>query len=293
MTVLVGLALMASACTSFSNPPPLQARWSVVGEPLLLRSERGLAGAVSSIRFRGVEFLDSADHGRLLQGAISFAGRGECDNPTLAGASSDGRGRSTSRLLSAAAGPDRYATITRMAYWLRPGQFCTDPDGRPRPAANRTRLSDVSYAQTFTPGWGHPNAVHAAVVITPGRERSSAVAEVVTAYAPPRFNTVWLFNPAARRLERDPGAGPLSGEQDRAVVLATADGASALGFLSLSGEGPVRYGRVLLQEVSKINIVHRPEGAYAAAPHPYRYVWIAGALAEVEAALTVLTAAPL
>jgi hypothetical protein len=109
----------------------LEVRWDVDGEPLVLRSNAGFAGAVSSLRFRGVEHLDAADHGRLLQGAISFDAHGECLNPTQAGSSSDKPGRSTSRLLSASLGPTGYRTITRMAYWLRPRQSCGAIRGEP------------------------------------------------------------------------------------------------------------------------------------------------------------------
>lgn len=283
------LALAASACAGLPTSAALDARWSVAGEPLLVRSAPGFAGAVSSIRFRGVEHLDSADHGRLLQGAISFNGRGECDNPTLAGASSDPSGRSASRLLGAAAGPGGWSTVTRMAYWLRPGQLCTAADGARRPAHNRTRLSDVAYAQSFTPGWGAPNAVHADITITTDRTRAQAVVEALTAYLPSRFSVAYTFDPASGRLQPDPEAGSNSGEQDRPVVLATADGRSALGLLSQEGDAPPRYGRVLRPEVGKINIVHRPPGPYAAGPHRYRCVWIIGSLAEVEATLRILT----
>ena len=287
IAALAVLLLLLPACASVpAATPTLEARWSVASEPLIVRSEPGFAGAVSSIRFRGTEFLDSADHGRLLQGAISFEGLGECDNPTLAGASSDPRGRSTSRLLAAAAGPDRWATVTRMAYWLRPGQNCTAADGVRRPAANRTALSDVLYQQTLTPGWGAPNAVHAAIAITTERTRSRAVVEVLTAYVPPSFSAAYLFN--GERLVSDEAASPRSGEQDRPAVLATADGRSAIGLLSLAGEAPPRYGRVLLPEVGKLNIAHRPAQAYAAGPHPYRCALIIGSLQEVETALRTL-----
>lgn len=57
--------------------------WQIGGEPLTMRADPWFAEAIDSIWFRGIEYLDSADHGRLLQAAITFDGYGECLNPTL------------------------------------------------------------------------------------------------------------------------------------------------------------------------------------------------------------------
>jgi hypothetical protein len=176
-----------------------------------------------------------------------------------------------------------------MAYWLRPGQICTAPDGVRRKSATPGRVSDVIYSQSFTPAWGAPGAVHAEITFTTERGRDQAVVEVLTAYVPTRFSAAHLFDRSSGRLRPDPAAGPTSGEQAQPVVLATPDGRSAIGLLSLEGDASPRYGRVLLPEVGKINIVHRPDGPYAAGDHRYRCVWIVGSLAEVEAALRALS----
>ena len=261
----------------------LEARWSVQGEPLVLRSAPPFAGAVSSLQFRGAEHIDASDHGRLLQGAISFDGRGECLNPTQGGASSDGR-RSSSRLLSASAGPAAYATRTRMAYWLRPGQACTGPDGRPRPAANRARVSDVTYAQRLTPGWrGQPHAVHHAITFTPARAHRSAVVEALTVYTPARFSAFHTFD--GRRLVGDDRVRAQPGEQPRPVALSTPDGRHAIGFTAARGpgpEGPARYGRFTYADANKLNVVFRPDGPYLPGPHAYQVVTVVGTLDEVE-----------
>lgn len=281
----LGLGLAACATPPGSAPPP-EARWTVAGEPLVLRSERGFAGAVSSLRFRGVEFLDSADHGRLLQGAISFDGRGECLNPTQAGASSDGRRRSTSRLLAAEVGPGGYRTATRLAYWLRPGQSCTGRRG-PVPAANKTRLSDVVYEQALTPGWGgQPHAIGHAIGFTTTVPRSRAVVEALTAYAPARFSAVLTFDPATGRLEPDTAAAARAGEQDRASALATPDGRSAIALWS--PDPGARFGRFVFADSGKLNVVFRPEGPYPAGRHAYRAVTVIGTRAEVETTLRAL-----
>lgn len=284
--------LLAPACaalTACATLPstPLEARWSINGEPLVLRSEPRFAGAVSSLRFRGVEHLDASDHGRLLQGAISFEAEGECLNPTQAGASSDG-GRSTSRLEAASAGPAAYVTVTRMAYWLRPGQTCTRSDGQPRPAVNRTRVSDVTYAQRLTPGWlRQANAIHHAITVTTAAPRQYAVVEALTAYTPAEFSDVLLYDAATGRLEPDPRARTAPGEQDRPVVLATPDRRSAIALFSPDPKG--RYGRFVFPDTAKINVVFRPPDTYAPGPHAYEVVTLIGTADEVQATLRTLT----
>jgi len=59
------------------------------GKPLVIRTTSRLAGAIDSLKWDGVEFIDSHDHGRQLQSAISADVNGvfhvECYNPTEAG----------------------------------------------------------------------------------------------------------------------------------------------------------------------------------------------------------------
>ena len=270
---------------------PLEQSWPVGGDLLTLRSEAWFAGAVSSIRFRGVEFLDSSDHGRLLQGAISFGGLGECLNPTQAGASRDRRGRTTSELLWAEATPERYVSATRMAYWKRPGESCRPPGGAWRFAANETRGSEVVYAQQLRPGFGgFANAVETVISFTTAEDQPSAVVEAITAYTPPAFDRFHVFSDG--RLVEDRSVARRPGEQPDPVVLSTADGASAIGFLSLGASTP-GYGRFAFGETNKINLVYRPHGPYRAGRHSYRMVWIVGTRAEVEATLRALTANPM
>ena len=273
-------------------PRALEQAWRIGGDVLTLRSEPWFAGALSSVRFRGVEFLDSADHGRLLQCAIAFGGLGECLNPTQAGASRDKPGHgTTSRLLWAEATPERYVTATRMAYWKRPGQSCQPPGGGYQFAANETAASEVVYAQQHRPGYrGYANAVEAVVTFTTAEEQPSAVVEVITAYTPPSFDRFYVFRNG--RLSLDTTVEQTPGEQPHPVVLATADGSSALGLLSLDGGTP-GYGRFTYGVTNKINLVQRPYGPYAAGAHSYRLAWIVGTRAEVEATLRGLTGAPM
>jgi hypothetical protein len=270
---------------------PLEFAWTVGSDPVRVRSESWFAGAVSSIRFREVEFINADDHGRLLQGAISFGGLGECLNPTQAGASRDRRGRTTSQLLWAGTDGGAYATATRMAFWRRPGEWCRPHEKPGRYAENTTAASDVVYAQRFTPGYrGHANAVEAQITFTTASEQPEATVEALTAYTPPSFDTFHVFR--GGRLVRDDTVARSPGEQPDPVVLSIRDGSSALGFLSLTQQPAPGYGRFRFENTNKINLVYRPAGPYRAGRHVYRMVWIIGTRAEVETTLRALAAPP-
>ncbi|MBU6239317.1 MAG: hypothetical protein KGQ51_15960 [Planctomycetes bacterium] len=83
------------------NPNSLgngQIQGNVHSRRLIITTTSRVAGAVDSVRYQGVEFIDSHDHGRQMQSAASF----DCSrddpfwperfNPTEAGSRSDGLG---------------------------------------------------------------------------------------------------------------------------------------------------------------------------------------------------------
>jgi hypothetical protein len=96
LTIPIALLLLASLAPARS----IAARADFRGSPLVVAADLD-RWAVSSITWRGRQFVDTDDHGRELQSAITFDDAAECNNPTEAGSRDDGRGsRSTSRLLS-------------------------------------------------------------------------------------------------------------------------------------------------------------------------------------------------
>ena len=97
------------------------------GRPLVIRTTSRLAGAIDSVRWDGVEFIDSHDHGRQLQSALNADFEGvfhvECYNPTEAGSVVDALGpRSTSRLDFLSVEGGVLTTRSRMAFWLEIGR---------------------------------------------------------------------------------------------------------------------------------------------------------------------------
>lgn len=267
-------------------------RGAFKGLPVMLTATTRSAGAIESLQWGGMEFIDASDHGRHLQSAVSFDGLIECDNPTEAGASRDGHGPSTSssRLLSASVAGNVLRTRSQMAYWLRPGQKS--------PSCGYVRsdlpapLSSTSLAKTvrFLPGFG--NVLEHRISFELARARSKAQFEALTAYMPEHFAAFYTYDFARDRF------GPLSdgpGEQELPVVLATTDGTHALGLFTpqtarsdMTGPGYGRW-RFNAERVTKSNVVFRVKNA-AAGSHRFVVYSVFGTLDDVRNSLRRLMA---
>src|SRR4051812_35251879 len=93
-------AALALALALLATPPSGEAviRGKAGGSEIVVTTTDRLAGAVHSLTWDGVEFIDSHDHGRQLQSAAGFDGgkpgfHAECFNPTEAGSRHDGTGK--------------------------------------------------------------------------------------------------------------------------------------------------------------------------------------------------------
>jgi len=248
------------------------------------------AGAIQSLTWDGVEFINRADHGRELQSACSFdnspAANAETYNPTEAGSRLDGAGpTSTSRLLEIAASGNRLRTRTQMAFWLAPGERSEGQLAR-----NTNTLSDYILTKDVRIGFeGNPQVLDYWVTFTlpQNAHPASAQFEALTGYLPPAFEKFWLFDFQTRKLE------PLSdgpGEIKNPVVLATADGRHAMGIYvtpqSRSATAGPSYGRwkFVAAKTVKWNCVFRVQLPAAIRKDDYAYHLLVpiGTLAEVE-----------
>lgn len=264
---------------------------------IVIRTTNRLAGAIDSLTWNGKEFIDSTDHGRQLQSACSFHnGEGrfvpETFNPTEAGSRFDGAGpKSSSKLLSISASRNRLTTKTRMAYWLQPGERS---DGML--ARNTKKRSECILTKQVTIGvMGLPHAIEYIATFTVpqgGRERLAQF-EAVTGYMPAEFEKFYTFDVTKQELK------PLSdgpGEQHLPVILATEDGAYAMGVWSpdqpSNGFEHAGYGRFRFnaQKVVKWNCVFRIRDAdgVAAGDYTFRSMVAVGTLGDVQRTLTQL-----
>lgn len=255
-----------------------------------------LAGAIGSLTWNGMEFIDDADHGRELQSASNFdAGTpivAETFNPTESGSRRDGAGStSTSRLLHLVAEDNVLQTTTQMAFWLTP-----DEESQGNPAKNQAVLSNHLLTKRVTIGEPFPQAIRYDVTfhVPVGERHTHAVFEVVTGYMPAEFETFWAFDTASGELV------PLSdgpGEQEFPVVLATADEEYAMGCIAVDaltdGAAGPGYGRFRFERerVVKWNCVYRYTDSEGIEPGEYAFqtIVLVGDLATVEGMLRELT----
>jgi hypothetical protein len=251
---------------------------------IILQTSARFAGAVASLRFRGVEYIDIKDHGRQMQSASSFDRLGECYNPTEAG-NRDDRGRSTSRLLHAASGRTWLETQTEMAFWLAPGtEYGRACGQRPevRRAANTVERGGHVLRKRISIVEGVPGLLLYEASYYVPEARSSAVFEATTAYLPKSFSAHWLL-----RMETGELLPPLrQGEQELPVIIASADGKQAMGVWSPElPQGGVGYGRFTFPDVEKWNCVFRERDIRAHAVYRYRCLVAVGTLKEVKQTL--------
>lgn len=261
---------------------------------IVVTTTRRLAGAIHSLAWDGVEFIDSVDHGRQLQSAAAFnCGKvgfhAECFNPTEAGSRHDGAGEtSTSQLLWLRAGGNELGSTTRMAFWLRPGE---KSDGKP--ALNETELSDHRVSKRVAIGykrWPHAIDYRVTFHVPAGERHTYGQFEALTGYMPPafgKFHTLRLDKGELAELSDGPG------EQEHPVVFSTADGKHAMGVWSpdqpSAGYPKAGYGRFryAAERVVKWNCVFRESNAdwLPAGDRTFRMFVAVGALDDVRTTL--------
>jgi hypothetical protein len=252
-------------------------RGAAGGSDIVITTTSRVAGAIHSLTWNGREFVDSHDHGRQVQSALNLdvGGRlhAETFNPTEAGCERDMAGpTSTSRLLWLSASGRDLASVTQMAFWLRPGQSSGG-----HPALNTTALSNHLLQKEIRIGMpGLDHAIRHVITFTiPTDERHRrSTFEALTGYMPADFDTPHGLRADGTLTEIGPGPG----EQPLPVILSTGDGAHAMGVCSPTtshtGGRAAGYGRFFFPEaqVSKWNCVFREDDRIRLPPGSYRYV---------------------
>jgi hypothetical protein len=275
--------ILAEQYPSIPAHQPLMFQHMIGTDRLVMRSEPKFAGAISSVTFRGQEYVNSDDHGRLMQGATALNSRFECLNPTQAGGSRDRNNfgqRSSSKRLRSFGTPDGGLTIsTRMAYWLRPGMMCTIPGQGRAPVENKTRISPDVYSITYQFGLnGHANVASLDISYSLAGVYQSAVLEALTIYTPPHFNSFHTINPVTLETTEEPTLKP--DETASPVILSTADGAHAIAFVSL--QPGATYARYRFPDTSKISLVYRDTDGITGRTD-LKAAWVIGTRDEVSA----------
>ncbi|HJT82457.1 MAG TPA: hypothetical protein VJ719_14780 [Chthoniobacterales bacterium] len=234
--VAVLISGLASADAQVSGDSTITA--PVLGQPLTITTSSQFAGAISSLRWANKEFVNIWDHGRQFQTALSAFNRYECYNTYEAGSKSDGQGpTSSSQLLSLTAIGNRLDTLTQMSWYLptrepRPGggDVCGDPSNWLPCPAYTGPLSDYQVGKTVTIGFaGISNVIEYPTRVWVPEVILKAEVQTVIAVMPYEFASVRTYDIVSRDY-RKIRLG--DGEDDTVKVLATSDGAFAMGYYS-------------------------------------------------------------
>ncbi len=214
-------------------------------EQVLFRTWGRYSGTVSEVWFRGKQFENNSDTGRLFQTAFTFDNGGECFNPTEGGMSTDvyfnGQnfvGKSQSQLKNISATNGVFTATTTPAYWLAPNQshYCgTGQGGVPLAQDQITKTITMNYA-------GDSQIVKWQIDIDVKNAHSMMRSEALTGYHNSEFNKLYNYNKNTKNLDLTiPGhfnaAGTDLDENVRRYVpqvVATTDGNHALGIYGLN-----------------------------------------------------------
>jgi hypothetical protein len=247
------------------------------GKPLIIRTTSRLAGAIDSVKWDGVEFIDSHDHGRQLQSAINADVDGvfhvECYNPTEAGSVADALGpKSTSRLEALSVKDGVLTTRTRMAYWLAPGLKSGG-----HPAQNTELVSNhvlTKKVRIGRPGMDHVLDYKVTFTVPGDRPHKYLQFEALTGYMPAMFSEEHRFDAKTATLVPVPRG---NGEVRDPIVLSTPSGSHAMGVFTPdrppAGQPSVGYGRFEFEreKVVKWNCVFRRRQAEPIKPGDYSF----------------------
>lgn len=252
--------------------------WGAIGgKPLVIRTTSRLAGAIDSVKWDGVEFIDSHDHGRQLQSALNADVDGvfhvECYNPTEAGSVVDALGpKSTSRLEFLSVKDGLLSTRTRMAFWLAPGM-----KSHGQVAQNTALLSEHVLAKQVRigrPGMDHVLDYKVTFTVPADRPHKYLQFEALTGYMPAIFGDEFRFDAKTATLIPLPRK---DGEIRDPIVLSTPSGSHAMGVFTPdrppAGQPPVGYGRFDFERdnVVKWNCVFRLRQSEPLKPGDYSF----------------------
>lgn len=295
---VAALAALIPVAAHAENGKPTTAIVSISapvnGAPLTISADvKKFAGAISSLTYRGVEYINVGDHGRQLQSASTFDDLGECFNPTEAGSRDDGnKPASTSKLLGVRASGNMLRTRVAMAFWLAPGtdyQAMCSPASKASSAQNSTLVSNHILEKTVTIGQpGNPHAIGYHIAFTIGENHRSANFEASTAYLPPRFSMVLSYNPSSGALQ-PLDASYTGGITNQPVIIATPDGRNALGVFGQKagplGSTKAFYAYYEFPDVSKWSCVFQATNLKAGSKYSFDCPIAVGTVDEVVAAI--------
>ncbi len=272
-------------------------RYTIANDIIAVSASDRTGGAVDSVVWNGRELVNSWDHGRQVQLALSINGWGECYNPTEAGGGFDAQGATTtSQLLAMRATLTTLSTRSKPAFWMKPGEPHPFPSPTCTVALNTTPRSEFQFTKDVQIGVaGIRHAIQFLSTVYVPEDVSSLTLEGPTGYLNGDLTAFYTVDLDSAILTRIPAAPP--GEQQLPLVVATPDGSYAMGSWSpeLPQLGnPGGYGKFAFPSrdaanaTNKWNIVFRHGALAAGTTLSHRAYLVVGSLEDVRVAMKQL-----
>lgn len=269
------------------------ARAAALGSEIVVTARRSFGGSITSLVFRGKEYINADDKGRELQSASVFDELGECFNPTEAGGTYDKFKDSSSIVRSARAEGNVLDTVTDMAFWRLPGEVPPEGHCGHHPEVTTVQNRDIRGGhllhKTVTIGYqGLPNVIQYSVTYIVPERHAKGRFEALSVHAPPDFSVGRYFDPAGNRLIPVEARAEL---QRLPVIMTTPDEKHAMALYcpDIPSSPKNRYGLRLWPQTSVSRCIFM-EDDVAAGDYSYRGFIIVGTLAEVKASFARLAA---
>ena len=274
------------------------------GSLITIKANSQYAGAIYSLRWKGKEFIDSVDHGRLLQSASSFydsnnSWTAECYNPTEAGSHNNGNSSCTdSRLLDFNNFNGQLYSKTQMAFYSAPGY--NNGTGSCPTAVNTTVTSEHIIEKRVQIGLPNmPHAIKYEIKFKiPQNETHLAVGqfEALTGYLKGDFNTFFHYNQNNQTLTQTNLLGNVATKKP--LIMSTSDGKYAMGIYSpdIKNSDPIYNGyyeqyNFSSAYVSKWNFVKRISNIQPNSTYTFNSYVCVGTLEDVRYTLSQLVIA--
>lgn len=185
------------------------------GKSVVVSMNKRFGAAIYSLKWGGIELLDSSDHGRELQTAWQLDGQGEGQNPTEAGGSYDNYACSTSVIFAGTPSPATFSSSVHPAYWNVYNGQKTSPD---------------TLTKTVVLGYnGLANVIRHNITIILADNHTQMSVEGITGYMSRTMNKFYTLQGEPMPLPTPPLTGWQMMGSDVPVIVANADGSRAIG----------------------------------------------------------------
>ena len=303
---LTALLLAPLAGLAASGPDGTTAKtWTMSNEVMRVTVSARDAGAVCSLVFDGLEFVNDHDHGRQLQVAWFYNDLGEAYNPTEAGADKDGVGpRSTSRLVSVQANGNILQTVNHPAHW----RHTSLPE---KDRKNTAVVSKDTLTKKLTLGYnGDPHVLVFDTTVAISTEltgplMNSIRIEAPTLYSNSHLSRHHLFDLASGELKEVPSRAIRKNQMNEVIrdvtrhdvvpVLSSSDGRHAVAFFTPQRGNFWAYYTHNVPSDDPTNACGKmtaffKHAAAAGQSYSYRTFIVAGDLATIKASIQKLHA---